>query len=132
MERPKYLGTWQGEAVYEVNRVVYEQEASYRGIYFVINDMDFITVYNGNIVAKFDNRAKRFETFSGGRYADYRDRKEKVEEVKVIESKKVEEKVPEPKKVEEKVEISDIDDFIAMNRKIMIEDMIFKGENYVY
>ena len=120
--RPKYLGTWQGEAVYEVNRATYEKEASNRGIYFVINDMDFITVYNGNIVAKFDYRDKRFETFSGGRYADYRDRKEKKE------VKRVEEKVLEPKKVKE--EVSDIDDFIAMNRKITIEDMIFKGENY--
>ena len=115
--RPKYLGTWQGEAVYEVNRATYEKEASSRGIYFVINDMDFITVYNGNVVAKFDYGAKMFETFNGGRYADYRDKKE---------SKRVE----EPKKVEE--EISDIDDFIAINRKITFEDMIFKGENYVY
>ena len=122
--RPKYLGTWQGEAVYEVNCDVYEKEASTRGIYFVINDndMDFITVYNGNVVAKFDYGAKRFETFNGGRYADYRDRKEKKE------VKRVEEKVLEPKKVKE--EVSDIDDFIAMNRKITIEDMIFKGENY--
>lgn len=129
--RPKYLGTWQGEAVYEVNRATYEKEASVRGIYFVINDMDFITVYNGNIVAKFDYGAKRFETFSGGRYADYFKEVLEPKKEKTLEPKKVEEeKTLESKKVKE--EISNIDDFIAINRKITIEDLIFKGENYVY
>ena len=124
--RPKYLGTWQGEAVYEVNRATYEKEASVRGIYFVINDMDFITVYNGNIVAKFDYGAKRFETFRGGTYAYYLEEILKPKEEKILEPKKVEEKV------KEKEEISNIDDFIAINRKITIDDLIFKGENYVY
>lgn len=131
--RPKYLGTWNGTGVYEVDLQTYEIEAADgKGICFVIKDLDNVVVFNDNIIAKFNKERRYFDTtVKRERYTDKirrdKEKEREREEVKFEEIKFIKEEKEVVKPVEKEI---DVDGFIAGYMKIQVGDMIFKGDKY--